>query len=189
VAAVARLRGDVLVEDTGISMRLEYDEFESPIGRLLFTSDGEAICTLGFAGLEERTFPPLERRFGQVELRKESDPLKLKKSLRDYFDGNLTVLDRIPVRGGGSPFQETVWRALREIPAGETRSYGQLAAQLKMPQAARAVGRANAVNPVAIIVPCHRVIGASSSLTGYGGGLDRKQWLLRHEGALRQGSL
>ena len=170
-------------------MRLEYDEFESPIGRLLFACDGEAICTLDYSGYEARMTSLLERRFGDFEFRKGSDPVKLKVSLRDYFDGDLRALNNIPVRGGGSAFQETVWRALREIPAGETRTYGELATRMKRPQAARAVGHANSLNPIAIIVPCHRVIGASSALTGYAGGLDRKKWLLEHEGVLRQRSL
>jgi methylated-DNA-[protein]-cysteine S-methyltransferase len=106
----------------------------------------------------------------------------LKASLRKYFDGDVDVLDSVPVSMDGSPFQQRVWNQLRAIPAGETRTYGQLAGILGQPQAARAVGHANAVNPVSLIVPCHRVIG-TTSLTGYGGGLERKQWLLRHEGA------
>jgi methylated-DNA-[protein]-cysteine S-methyltransferase len=96
----------------------------------------------------------------------------------------LHALDQVPVSAGGTAFQQRVWKALRTIPAGETRSYGQLAVQLRHPKASRAVGHANSLNPVAIIVPCHRVIGASSALTGYAGGLHRKRWLLHHEGAL-----
>jgi O-6-methylguanine DNA methyltransferase len=104
--------------------------------------------------------------------------------LRRYFDGDLHAFEAESVNSKGSAFQEQVWKALRTIPAGATWTYGQLAAKLSRPSAARAVGHANSLNPIGIIVPCHRVIGASSGLTGYAGGLERKQWLLRHEGAL-----
>jgi len=165
-------------------MLLDYDEFNSPIGRILFASDDAAVCALDFAEFESRMQALLARRYGQVEFRRGSDPLDLKRSLRDYFAGDLHAFDSTPVCTGGTAFQEVVWKALRTIPVGETWSYGQLAVRLRRPKAARAVGHANSMNPVAIIVPCHRVIGASSALTGYAGGLERKQWLLRHEGAL-----
>ncbi len=165
-------------------MLLHYDEFDSPIGRILFVSDGEAVCALDFAGFEPRMNSLLARRYGNVEMRRASDPLGLKRLLARYFAGDLHAFDSTPVRAGGSAFQESVWKALRTIPAGETWTYGQLAVKLRRPKAARAVGHANSLNPVAIIVPCHRVIGASSALTGYAGGLERKQWLLQHEGAL-----
>jgi len=167
-------------------MTLHYDEFASPIGRILFVSNGEAICALDFEGFEDRMRALLVRRLGVVEFHKGSDPRRLKRSLQDYFDGDLAALDQTPVCMRGTPFQEEVWNALRTIPVGRTWTYGQLAAKLHRPQAARAVGHANSQNPIAIIVPCHRVIGASSSLTGYAGGLDRKQWLLGHEGAISQ---
>jgi methylated-DNA-[protein]-cysteine S-methyltransferase len=170
-------------------MLLHYDEFESPIGRILFASDGQAICTLDFSGYEDRMKTLLTRRFGACEFKQGADPQNLKELLGAYFGGVLHAFDKTPVRTGGSAFQEQVWRSLREIPVGETWTYGQLATRVNRPQAARAVGHANSLNPVAIIVPCHRVIGASSALTGYAGGLERKEWLLRHEGALRQGSL
>ena len=169
-------------------MLLHYDEYDSPIGRILFASDGKAVCMLDFEGFEARTSALLARRFGKVEFERPSDPLGLKHQLDRYFAGDLHAFDATPVRIGGTPFQESVWRALRKIPAGETRSYGELARKLNRPQAARAVGHANSLNPIAIIVPCHRVIGASSSLTGYAGGLERKQWLLDHERA-RSGTL
>jgi methylated-DNA-[protein]-cysteine S-methyltransferase len=165
-------------------MLLHYDDFNSPIGRILFASDGEAVCSLDFSGYEERMQTLLKRRYATVEFRPGSDPLDLKSGLREYFAGDLHAFDSVAVRTGGSDFQELVWKALRTIPAGETWSYGQLAMRLNRPKAARAVGHANSLNPVAIIVPCHRVIGASAALTGYAGGLDKKQWLLHHEGAL-----
>ncbi|HYL78241.1 MAG TPA: methylated-DNA--[protein]-cysteine S-methyltransferase [Bryobacteraceae bacterium] len=172
-----------------VHMLLHYDEFQSPIGRILFASDGQAICMLDFSGYEDRMKTLLRRRFGACEFQKTSDPQNLNSSLAAYFNGDLHAFDGTPVRTNGSEFQELVWRSLREIPVGETWTYGQLAAHVNRPQAARAVGHANSLNPVAIIVPCHRVIGASSALTGYAGGIERKEWLLRHEGALRQGSL
>jgi methylated-DNA-[protein]-cysteine S-methyltransferase len=165
-------------------MLLHYDEFDSPIGRMLFASDGQAVYTLEFGDHEDRMRKLLTRRHQAVEFRRGSDPMNLKAHLRDYFGGDLHALDRIPVNTGGTDFQQQVWKALRTIPPGETRSYGQLAVQLRHPKASRAVGYANSLNPVAIIVPCHRVIGASSALTGYAGGLERKRWLLRHERAL-----
>ncbi len=100
--------------------------------------------------------------------------------LAAWFAGERTGFD-LPLRPRGTPFQRDVWEALREIPYGETRSYGQIAARLRAPSAVRAVGAANGRNPLAIIVPCHRVIGASGALTGYAGGLERKRWLLAHE--------
>lgn len=168
-------------------MLLHYDEFNSPIGRILFASDGDAVCMLDFAGFEPRLESLLARRYGSVEFRRGSDPMRLKPLLKQYFAGDLHVFDSTPVRTGGTAFQEQVWKMLRTIPPGQTWSYGQLAMRLHRPKAARAVGHANSLNPVAIIVPCHRVIGSSSALTGYAGGLERKQWLLRHEGALPAG--
>ena len=160
---------------------LDYDEFESPIGRILFASNGEGICALDYAGYESRMESLIKRRLGAFEFRRNSDPYQLKQRLQDYFENDLRALDRMPVSLGGTAFHQQVWTALRKIPAGATETYGKLASRLGRPDAARAVGHANSLNPVAIIVPCHRVIGASSALTGYAGGLKRKEWLLRHE--------
>jgi len=162
-------------------MLLHYDEFASPIGRILFAADGGAICALDFEDYRERMKRLLARRFSRLVFQRHSDPLNLKDRLQAYFDGDIFALEGIVVHSGGSAFQEQVWKALRTIPAGETMTYGQLANRIARPQAARAVGHANSLNPVAIIVPCHRVIGASSALTGYAGGLERKRWLLEHE--------
>jgi methylated-DNA-[protein]-cysteine S-methyltransferase len=107
----------------------------------------------------------------------------LRGALAGFFAGVVGAIDGIACRTGGTPFQRRVWAALRQIPVGETVSYGALAARLDKPRAVRAVGLANGANPVSVVVPCHRVIGADGWLTGYGGGLDRKRWLLRHEGA------
>jgi methylated-DNA-[protein]-cysteine S-methyltransferase len=108
-------------------------------------------------------------------------PAEIVQALGAYFEGQLDALDRLPVAAGGTPFQRLVWSALRTIPAGTTTSYGRLAASIGRPGASRAVGLANGANPIGIVVPCHRVIGAAGQLTGYGGGLDRKRWLLEHE--------
>ena len=98
-----------------------------------------------------------------------------------YFAGELSAIDRLPVQASGTPFQCEVWRALRTIPCGTTTSYAKLAAQIGRPAAVRAVGLANGANPIGVVVPCHRVIGADGSLTGYGSGIERKSWLLKHE--------
>ena len=116
-----------------------------------------------------------------ADVTESDDPFGLASTMAAYFAGHVRAIDQMNVRFAGTSFQNTVWQALRTIPAGETLSYGALAARIESPKAVRAVGLANGANPIAIIVPCHRVIGADGSLTGYGGGLPRKQWLLAHE--------
>jgi methylated-DNA-[protein]-cysteine S-methyltransferase len=149
---------------------------ESPIGRLLLTSDGTALTGL---------FTRPERKSYSTEGWAEDAgiaPLALAAlQLNEYFAGTRRTFD-LPMRLDGTPFQQRVWRELTEIPYGETWSYGQLAKRIGNPNASRAVGLANGQNPISILVPCHRVIGADGSLTGYGGGLERKSWLLAHEG-------
>jgi len=112
------------------------------------------------------------------------NPGGLSDKLHEYFAGNLAVIDDLPTETAGTPFQREVWKALREIPCGQVIHYGQLAEMLGRAGAARAVGAANGSNPVSIVVPCHRVIGRNGTLTGYAGGVERKEWLLRHEGYL-----
>jgi methylated-DNA-[protein]-cysteine S-methyltransferase len=167
-------------------MQLIWDEVRSPVGRLVLVSSGVSLCALCFEDEEGWTRSLVARRFGASEWRFESDANGFSARLRAYFEGDLRALDSIPVDPGGSGFQHGVWLALRSIPPGKTESYGELAVRLGQPKAVRAVGRANALNPVAIVLPCHRVIGASGALTGYGGGLGRKRWLLEHEGAIRR---
>ncbi|WP_208896550.1 methylated-DNA--[protein]-cysteine S-methyltransferase, partial [Klebsiella grimontii] len=113
-----------------------------------------------------------------------SNPGGLSSKLSDYFAGDLAIIDTLPTATGGTPFQRQVWQALRTIPCGQVMHYGQLAETLGRPGAARAVGAANGSNPVSIVVPCHRVIGRNGTMTGYAGGVQRKEWLLRHEGYL-----
>ena len=113
-----------------------------------------------------------------------SNPNGLSAQMKEYFDGNLGIIDTLPSETGGTPFQRDVWKALRTIPCGQVMHYGQLAEELGRPRAARAVGAANGSNPVSVVVPCHRVIGRNGTMTGYAGGVQRKEWLLRHEGYL-----
>jgi methylated-DNA-[protein]-cysteine S-methyltransferase len=123
-----------------------------------------------------------------LELRSARDPIGLTGRARAWFAGDLAAFDDVAVDGGGTRFQQRVWAALRRIPPGETTSYGALAASLGVHGAARAVGLAVGRNPIAIVVPCHRVIGADGRLTGYAGGLERKRWLLEHERAAIEAS-
>lgn len=160
------------------------DRFESPIGEVLLVSDGESLRALDFDDCEERMTEQLARSDGNPRLEERDDPQGFSSALKAYFGGALDALDALPAEPAGTAFQRAVWAALREIPCGATTSYGALAAQLGRPSASRAVGAANGLNPVAVVVPCHRVIGADGSLTGYAGGLARKRWLLAHEGAL-----
>ncbi len=157
--------------------------YPSPVGQLLLVLDGPALVALDFEGFEARMMRLLKRRFPRAALTPGSVPKAVAEALAAYFRGDHAAVDGLEVRMGGTPFQQRVWAALREIPAGQTRGYGDLAAALGRPSASRAVGLANGSNPVAIVVPCHRVIGANGALTGYAGGLPRKSFLLRHEGA------
>lgn len=158
------------------------DRIDTPIGAILIAVDGEQLCSLDFADNEQHIMASLQRRYGSFTLLPTSNPRGISERLSAYFAGDYSSLDDIPVSTGGTAFQQQVWLALRTIPAGTTLSYGELAAQLGKPTAYRAVGGTNALNPVAIVLPCHRVIGSNASLTGYAGGLERKQWLLQHEG-------
>jgi methylated-DNA-[protein]-cysteine S-methyltransferase len=158
------------------------DRITTPVGTVLLVTDGEgAVRALDFDDYEDRMLRLLARHYGPVTLSQGAAPAGVRAAITAYFDGDRQALDGIAVRTGGTDFQRQVWAALRAIPAGETRSYGQLAVAIDRPKAVRAVGLANGANPVGIIVPCHRVIGANGSLTGYAGGLDRKTWLLAHE--------
>jgi methylated-DNA-[protein]-cysteine S-methyltransferase len=161
---------------------LQLDSIDSPIGTILIVVDGEQMCALDFADCEQRMMTLLERRYGQIHLTQATNPCGFGSQVRSYLAGNYHCLDTIPVSTGGTAFQQQVWLALRTIAPGTTTTYGELAAKLGKPTAYRAVGRTNGLNPVGIVLPCHRVIGADASLTGYAGGLERKQWLLRHEG-------
>ncbi len=165
-----------------VSETLTLDRFETPIGTALLVTDAAGrLCALDWADYEERLTTLLRRQHGVVALRPGAAPPALRQALADYFEGHHRALDTIACRTGGTAFQQKVWTALRDIPAGTTMSYGALAARLGMASAVRAVGHANGANPISIVVPCHRLIGADGRLTGYGGGLARKRWLLAHE--------
>ena len=156
----------------------------SPLGTILLVHDAAGhLRALDFHDYETRMRRLLRLHYGAVSLTRAPAPAHTIAALDRYFAGDFAALEASPVATVGTPFQRTVWQALRTIAVGETRTYGALAAQLGSPGAMRAVGLANGANPVAIVVPCHRVIGANGTLTGFGGGLPRKQWLLDHEGA------
>ncbi|WP_272907948.1 methylated-DNA--[protein]-cysteine S-methyltransferase [Rhizorhapis sp. SPR117] len=161
------------------------DHYESPIGTiLLVTDERRCLRALDFADHEPRMRQLLQRHYGTSETLPLPAPTVIRDALDAYFDGDLQALSAIVWQTNGSLFQRQVWAALGDIPAGTTQSYAELAAHIGKPNAVRAVGLANGANPVGIVVPCHRVIGANGKLTGYGGGIERKAWLLEHEGAL-----
>ncbi len=147
------------------------------------TDDEGFLRALDWSDYVSRLHRLLRRHYGDFALENGPAPKNLVRALKGYFSGELDQLTTIKWRTGGTSFQRNVWTALQTIPAGHTSSYGQLAVRLSAPNAARAVGLANGANPISVVVPCHRLIGSDGSLTGYAGGLARKQWLLQHEGA------
>ncbi|HLK10225.1 MAG TPA: methylated-DNA--[protein]-cysteine S-methyltransferase [Candidatus Binatia bacterium] len=166
--------------------RLLIDRTRTPLGELILVADGEGrLRAVGWADHEAHLLRRLRghcdgRAFALVP---RADPGGLTRALAAYFAGDLRAIDDLPVCTGGTPFQRAVWAALRRIPCGTTVSYGEIARRIGRPSAVRAVGQANNANPVGIVVPCHRVVAADGALAGYGGGVERKRWLLAHEGA------
>jgi methylated-DNA-[protein]-cysteine S-methyltransferase len=170
-------------------LQLLTDRIRTPIGEMLIFADQEGnLRATDWTEFDGRMRRFLERQYGAdgFILKASRNPNGLTDAISRYFAGELEVIDALPVQAGGTPFQRDVWRALRDIRCGTTISYGQLAQRIGRPAAVRAVGLANGANPVGVIVPCHRVIGSNGSLTGYGGGLERKRWLLEHETGVRQ---
>ena len=168
---------------------LYLDRMPTPIGvSLLVTDEHGLLRAFDFDDYEPRMITLMRRHYGDTPLEAGAAPPAIRDAIERYFAGELTALEDIPWATAGTEFQRSVWAALTTIPVGQTLSYAGLANRIGRPKAMRAVGLANGSNPVALVVPCHRVIGADGSLTGYGGGLHRKQWLLDHEGA-RQGAL
>lgn len=161
------------------------DRTATPIGELIVVADEDgALCAVDWTDHEDRLHRLLRLHHPSgCELRPSHDPGGLTRTMDAYFAGELAVIDRLPVRTGGTPFQRAVWAALRGIPCGRTISYRELATLAGRPAAVRAAGHANGANPISVVVPCHRVIGSAGALTGYGGGVERKRWLLAHEGA------
>ena len=163
------------------------DRLSTPIGELLIVADRAGkLRTIDWTDHEARMRQLLDRHYGKGSYRLTAtrDPGGLTRTMRAYFKGDIAAIGSLPVATAGTPFQTSVWQALRRIKAGRTISYAELARRIGKPKAVRAVGLANGQNPISIVVPCHRVIGSDGTLTGYGGGLPRKQWLLEHEGAL-----
>jgi methylated-DNA-[protein]-cysteine S-methyltransferase len=183
-------------------MTLFRSVFDTPIGPMMALASDEALCALEFSNPSRlgRLEARLRRWFGRCQIEDGAGPIlaRTREWLACYFQGDSRTAD-IPLDMRGAAFELRVWAALRDIPCGETTTYGAIAKRIGSPGASRAVGMANGANPIALIVPCHRVIGSNGTLTGYGGGLDRKAWLLAHERklelrseklkGLRQGSL
>jgi methylated-DNA-[protein]-cysteine S-methyltransferase len=166
------------------TLPLLIDRVDTPIGEMLIVADREGnLRSVGWADHETGMRRLLRLHYGENGFRLEParNPHGLTHALSRYFEGELTAIDILPVQTAGTPFQREVWRALRNIPCGTTASYAEVAERIGRPAAVRAVGLANGSNPVGVVVPCHRVIGADGSLTGYGGGIARKSWLLEHE--------
>jgi methylated-DNA-[protein]-cysteine S-methyltransferase len=165
--------------------QLWMDRMATPIGEALIVTDETGMLrAFDWADREAGMVRLLRLHYGTMMPTPGAAPAEMKRRLRGYFEGDLESFTAIEWRTAGTPFQRAVWTGLTTIPAGQTLSYGALAAKLGCPTSVRAVGTANGSNPISVVVPCHRVIGADGSLTGYGGGLARKQWLLRHEGAV-----
>ncbi len=173
---------------TKAAQTFSFDRLTTPIGAmLLVTDDDGALRALDFDDYEARMKELLRLQYGAVTLKNGRAPKAMRSALSAYFDGDFAALKTIEWRVAGTPFQRKVWTALPKIPAGKTMSYGALAARLGAPNAMRAVGHANGSNPISVVIPCHRLIGANGSLVKYGGGLHRKAWLLRHEGVVIPG--
>ncbi len=161
---------------------IEIAVVHTPIGALTLASKDARLCLLHFGAREAPIRATLQRWYPGETIERRRDPGGAATALAKYFSGQLDVLDTIEVEFNGTPFQQSVWRALRTIRPGHTASYSDIAGVIGAPRAVRAVGAANGANPIAVVVPCHRVIGSNGTLTGYGGGLRNKEWLLRHEG-------
>jgi methylated-DNA-[protein]-cysteine S-methyltransferase len=163
------------------------DRLHTPIGEMGIVVDSEGnLRATDWVDHDDRMKLLLRRYYGENGFRLDvgRNPNGVTAAIENYFDGDLGAIDALPVETTGTAFQREVWRALRNIPCGATISYGQLAKQIGRPAAVRAVGLANGSNPVGVVVPCHRVIGSNGTLTGYGGGIERKRWLLKHENCL-----
>ncbi len=165
-------------------MNIYFDTFKTPLGQMTAAAtEAGAICLFDFSDCADRSDQLLRRRFGSFDRAMRPNPQGIRDRVSDYFAGRnpATAFDKLALDTGGTPFQITIWSELRKIPYGETISYGELAERAESPRAGRAAGSANAQNPVAIIIPCHRVIAGDGALSGYAGGVARKQKLLALE--------
>lgn len=165
-------------------MTFAYQRTDSPVGTILAVTSDDGLHALDFHDYVGRMERLLHEQYGAVTLAETHDAWDLRARLDRYFARDFDAFSGLPLRTNGTPFQQAVWKRLLAIPPGTTTTYGAIARELAGVSASRAVGLANGSNPIAIVVPCHRVIGANGKLTGYGGGLHRKEWLLRHEGVL-----
>ncbi|HUN49426.1 MAG TPA: methylated-DNA--[protein]-cysteine S-methyltransferase [Stellaceae bacterium] len=166
-------------------LRLLIDRMKTPIGELVLAADeGGRLRLMDWSDREDDWRRGLRLHYGATgfSLSPSRNPAGLTDAMRAYFAGELGAIADLPTATGGTEFQRSVWKALRRIPCGKTLSYAALARRIGRETAVRAVGHANGANPISIVVPCHRVIGTDGSLTGYGGGVERKRWLLAHEG-------
>lgn len=189
---MAATRSDTFTEDRDMNaLVLHSERLATPIGDMLILTDDEGcLRSVEFDDHPERLQRLLARHYGAQGYRlvPATAQSATSRALAAYFAGELQALAaNLPLATNGTPFQREVWQALRHVPLGRTLSYGKLSARIGRPKAVRAVGLANGANPIAIVVPCHRIIGADGTLTGYGGGLHRKRWLLRHEGLQIEG--
>jgi methylated-DNA-[protein]-cysteine S-methyltransferase len=172
----------------GEVLQLSLDRIDTPIGQMLIVADHDGnLRAVDWTDHEPRRCRLLRLHYGEDGFRLEptGKASRFANAMGSYFAGDLTAIDQLPTQTGATPFQRIVWRALREIPCGSTVSYAKLAGRIGRPAAVRAVGLANGLNPIGVVVPCHRVVGADGSLTGYGGGIVRKGWLLEHEASVR----
>lgn len=186
-APVKNAAGLLEILETTMSAKLSetfgLDRLDTPIGVALLVSDDDGVLrALDWEDYEPRMKELLRLQYGAVILKEARAPRDLRAALAGYFKGDIDRLRQIEWRVAGTAFQQKVWKALPKIRPGTTMSYGALAAKIGLPKAIRAVGHANGSNPISVVVPCHRLIGANGSLVKYGGGLERKRWLLQHEG-------
>jgi methylated-DNA-[protein]-cysteine S-methyltransferase len=168
-------------------MQLFLSHMESPLGQMLLVTDAQStLRAIDFADHKARLYRNMREHYGSAELAEASTPTEVVEAFAHYFAGDLGALDALPTATEGSELQRRVWAVLRRIPAGTTTSYGKLAKALGFddPRAAIDIGAANGANPIAIVVPCHRVVGSDGDLKGYAWGLRRKRWLLEHERAI-----
>ena len=167
-------------------MTLVLSTVSTPLGDMVVASHDGGVCAIEFDSGWPRTERRLQRAIGSLTMSAGDDPCRVGERVTAYFDGHLGAFDDLPIDPQGTPFDQRVWRELRSIPAGTTIAYGDLALRVGCLRGYRAVGAANGRNPLALAVPCHRVVGASGELRGYAGGLERKRWLLSHEARFRR---
>ena len=169
------------------TMTFTLERMETPLGQMLLVNDEQGLLrALDWLDYEQDMLALMRQQYKGVHISLRETPVfsRAANVMQAYFDGDTRAPDTLAIATGGTEFQREVWTALRNIPVGQTISYLELATRIGRPKAVRAVGMANGANPISIVVPCHRVIGSNKTLTGYGGGLHRKRWLLQHENAL-----